>query len=257
MFVLVVLATIANNLFLILGTGLFGSLAILANLTKKREAGFWWCARTWSRGLLLTGGTRLDVEFEARLERSGPCVFLCNHQSLFDIPVLIWTLPIQARFLAKASLFKLPVFGQALRVTGFIPVDRRDRSSARRSLEEAVQLLERGTSVLVFPEETRSDSGRLLPFRRGAFLIALKAGVPLVPVGISGTREIRRKKSVWVRPGTVRVRYGAPVEPGERTVRERRQLIDEMRQRVASLAAVELEEEATTGPLEESELAAS
>lgn len=238
--VFAVLATVANNLFLVLGTAVFALVAIAAGLVNLRAIGGTFAARMWSRGLLLTGGTRLDVEFETPLDPDGCYVFLCNHQSLFDIPVLLWTLPGPTRFLAKRSLFQIPVFGQAMSIAGFIPVDRQDRSSARRSFEEAVRLLEEGTSVLVFPEETRSEDGRLLPFRRGAFLIALKGGVPLVPVGVSGTRDIRRKGSFWVRPGTVRVRYGAPVAPQERSVRQRRELVEDMRRRIGELAGAEL-----------------
>ncbi|REJ79894.1 MAG: 1-acyl-sn-glycerol-3-phosphate acyltransferase [Acidobacteria bacterium] len=235
------LATLANNLFLFFGTAVFGCIAILTGILGPRVAGPSLATRLWARGLLLTGGIRLDVRFERPLDPDAVYVFLCNHQGLFDIPVLLWTLPERTRFLAKRSLFHIPVFGWSLKIMGFIPVDRGDRGRARESLEEAVRQLEAGTSILIFPEQTRSGDGRILPFRRGGFVIAQKAGVPLVPIGLDGTRRIRPKGSLLVRPGRVRVRYGEPIPmPRGDGARVGRELVDEVRHRIAGLAGASL-----------------
>ena len=126
---------------------------------------------------------------------------MANHQSLFDIPALLASLPGETKFLAKSSLFRIPIFGWALSAGGFVPIDRSDRSTARESFAAAIAALARGVSVLIFPEEARSLDGRVLPFQRGGFLLALKSGLPIVPVGIEGAFEVQPRRSFLIRPG--------------------------------------------------------
>lgn len=234
----VALATLGGNLFLVLGSLVMGTLAILTGWIPPRGTATFWCARLWARGLLAAGGVRARREFEAPLEPDRRFIFMANHQSLFDIPALLATLPGQTRFLAKRSLFRIPVFGWAIAVGGFVPVDREDRSRARASFSAAAERLRSGASVLIFPEETRSLDGQLLPFRRGGFLLALKSGLPIVPVGIRGTFAVQPKGRVTIRPGRVTVRYGAPVEPQGYPVREKGELMVEVRRQVARLAGL-------------------
>ena len=198
------------------------------------------CAKLWSILLLGSAGVRLTSIFETPLEKGRGYIFMSNHQSMYDVPVLISGMPGEVRFLTKKSLFRIPIFGWALHASGFIPVDRQDRRSGRRAMDDAARLLERGVSVMIFPEQTRSPDGRILPFRRGAFLIARRAGVPIVPIGVRGTRDIRPKGSYWVRPGTVEVRYGAPVMPSSDQAEERKHQIEEVRATVARLADSDL-----------------
>jgi 1-acyl-sn-glycerol-3-phosphate acyltransferase len=176
----------------------------------------------------------------ARLDPRGRYIFMANHRSLFDIPVLIATLPGQARFLAKESLFRIPVFGWALKAGGFIPIDRRDRSRARDAFAAAVDRLGAGASILLFPEETRARDETLLPFQRGGFLLALKSGLPIVPVGIRGTLQVQPRGSFLVRPGLVRVEYGEPMPIDSFAVSRKKELIDRVRSRVAELAEAAL-----------------
>jgi 1-acyl-sn-glycerol-3-phosphate acyltransferase len=233
------LATVSGNLYLVLGTISLAAFTIGTGWIPLPRGGrvFFFWARLWSRLLLLFSGVRVRAEQEAPLSRDRVYVFLSNHQSLFDIPVLLATLPVPARFLAKRELFAIPVFGWALRVGGFIPVERRSRS-AGESFRAASERLRRGGSVLLFPEETRSEDGQLLPFKRGGFLLAQKSGLPMVPVGVRGTMAVQTPKSFRIHPGRVLVRYGAPLEPVGAGRGESSRAMATVRARIAELAGI-------------------
>ena len=234
----VVAATLFGSLYLFFASLIVGLVCSILGWIPPRGNLMFWGARIWSYGVMLTCGIRTKATYEG-LEPGGKYVFMANHQSLFDIPVLIATLPGQVRFMAKASLFKIPFFGWGLKAGGFIPIDRRDRSRAKEAFAAAVARLEAGCSVLVFPEETRSKDGRLLPFQRGGFLLALKSGLPIVPIGIRGTREVQSAESFVIRPGRVEVRYGPPVPVAGVELRGKNALVDDVRQRVADLSGAE------------------
>jgi 1-acyl-sn-glycerol-3-phosphate acyltransferase len=240
-----IFATLVGNLFLVLGSLLLGALAILGSWVPPRGAWVFAMARLWSILLLRASLVRVEVRSEGGLDPGASYIFLANHQSLFDIPVLLSTVPNQVRMMAKRSLFRVPVFGWALAAGGFIPIDRGDRSTAtaRQSFASAIDHIRGGTSILLFPEGTRSLSDTLLPFQRGGFLLALKSGLPIVPVGIRGSRAVQRK-GVWtIRPGTVGVTYGAPIDCAAYGVRRKGELIHEVRRRVAEMAGLALPEE--------------
>jgi 1-acyl-sn-glycerol-3-phosphate acyltransferase len=239
----ILFSTLSTNVFLVLGSVACGLGAIVASLVRPRSNLAYRCAVAWGRGLLRSAGARLEVTHDGGLAPSSRYVFMANHQSLFDIPALLASLPVETRFLAKKSLFALPVFGQALRVSGFVPVDREDRTKAVESFGAALRQLQSGRSILLFPEETRSVDGRVLPFRPGGFLIALKARVAVVPVGVSGTRDVRRKGSLWSRPGTVRVHYGRPIGLSDAGVRQRRALMEQVRAEIVALSGCPAVEE--------------
>lgn len=244
------LATFTGNLFLVLGSILIGTLSILGSWVPPRGAWVFAMSRLWSILLLRASLVRVEVHHEGGIDPAASYVFLANHQSLFDIPVLLATVPGQVRMMAKRSLFRIPVFGWALAAGGFIPIDRGDRSTARQSFASAIDHIRGGISILLFPEGTRSTVDTLLPFERGGFLLALKSGLPIVPVGIRGTRAIQRR-GVWtIQPGKVVVTYGAPIDCAAYGVRRKRELIGEVRRRVAELAGLGLpaEEGLTPGP---------
>ena len=234
------LATVTGNAFLVLGTFVFAVFTVLTGWIPLPRGGrmFFFWGRHWGRLVLLTSGVRWEAEHLAALDRRTTYVFLSNHQSLYDIPLLLSTLPFPARFMAKRELFAIPIFGWALRTGGFIPVDRGAGKGARESFRAATARLEHGGSVLLFPEETRSLDGRLLPFKRGGFLLAQMAGAPVVPVGIQGTLGVRRKDSFRIHPGRARVRYGAPIEAA-RGRRDAAGLVSRVRAAIAELAEVE------------------
>ena len=237
-------ATITGSLYLVFGTIFFSIVSILVAPIPPR--GNWTnrAARMWAKGLLMSSWIRLDVRHAPGAQTSAAAgersIIMANHQSLFDIPALLAAIPGQSRIIAKRSLFRIPIFGWAMALGGFIPVDRKDRSTARDSFASALDKLSRGASVVLFPEETRSLDGRLLPFRRGGFLMALKSGLPIVPVGIQGTLAVQSRRSFLIRPCTVTVRFGDAIPVAGRSIRDLPAVSAEVRGRVAVLAGAEL-----------------
>lgn len=222
-----VVATITGNLFLFFGTLLFGVVGVAVSFVPPRGHHTFTVARVWARCVLASAGVRVRSRSLARLDPAASHIFLANHQSLYDIPAVIATAPHQVRFAAKRSLFLVPVFGRSLRAMGFIPVDRadrKDRGKAQGVLSAAQELLAGGLSVLFFPEGQRSYDGALLPFERGGFLLALKTGLPVVPVSIEGTLAARVRGSFLISPADVTVVYGEPIDPTEFGVRRRGEL---------------------------------
>lgn len=169
--------------------------------------------RLWSRLLLVVSGVRLCVRGLENLESGRHCVYVANHQSYYDIPVLYVALPARVRFMAKATLFPIPFVGWYMRRAGHIPIDLRERSvpANARQLLQAVRLIRQGHALVVFPEGERSAPGKVGEFKSGIFLAASKAGVPVVPVTIAGTDRVLPRNSWSIRPGRVLLSFGALV----------------------------------------------
>lgn len=164
-------------------------------------------------------------------------VFCANHQSNVDPPVLFEALHPQVHILYKAELNRLPLLARAFRVGGFIPVDRRNKEAAMRSIDAGARSIRSGNSFLIFPEGTRSRTAELLPFKKGGFIMAIKAQAPIVPVAVQGGRDAMRKGSKIIRPVTVSVRIGEPIDTGGVSVNGRDALIARTRERIAALLA--------------------
>ncbi|MEA1867259.1 MAG: lysophospholipid acyltransferase family protein [Thermodesulfobacteriota bacterium] len=169
-------------------------------------------ARLWARIIIRTSGVKIEVQDHWHITGEKPVIFACNHASQFDILVLQKTLPIQFRFVVKKELFKIPLFGFALDHAGYIPIDRSGGKAALRSLQKAAERLKEGIPIVIFPEGTRSHDGRLIPFKVGGILIAIKAGCPIVPVAISGSHKVLPRGSIRVRSGRIKVTFGLPVQ---------------------------------------------
>lgn len=169
-------------------------------------------ARLWARAILTISGIDVAVKGRSHIDRGRSYIVMANHQSNFDIPVLLAHLPLQFRWLAKAELFKIPVFGRAMRGCGYISIDRSDRESAFKSLATAAATIKGGTSVMVFPEGTRSLDGKIQPFKKGSFVLAVDAGVPILPVVINGTWSIMPKNKLSIRPCQVTLDVLPPFE---------------------------------------------
>lgn len=167
--------------------------------------------RLWSRILVSLGGVQLRTR--GRVLAGGPWVLLSNHQSLFDIPALVLCLDLPFRMIAKRELFWIPFFGWALRAAGFVPVNRADREQAIASLSRAAGTLRRGCSLVVFAEGTRSPDGNLQTLKKGAFRLAQQAGVPMVPVTVSGSRAVLPRGACLPRGGVIDVVFGEPIPP--------------------------------------------
>jgi 1-acyl-sn-glycerol-3-phosphate acyltransferase len=187
-------------------------------------------ARFWARIGLLLAGVRLEVHGRQHLPADGcPVIYMANHQSNFDILALFAGLPRQFRWLAKEELFSVPLFGFAMRRTGYIPIDRSDRQKAKEGMAEAVRRINEGTSVVIFPEGTRSPDATLLPFKKGGFVLALQAQVPVMPVAIKGSGSIMPKHSPWIRGGTIRVNFFPAIRSAGRGVADRDVLMEKVR----------------------------
>lgn len=245
------LANLALYLYLLPGTLILGLLAVLVSWIPPRGRGMLICARVWARCLLAAGGIRVEVETDplwreepagereaAAATRAESYVFMANHQSYLDVPALLAVLPGQVRFAAKRTLFFIPVFGWSLWAGGFIPIDRKNRARAKDAFEIAARRIRGGASVLFFPEGTRSADSRLGELERGGFLLALKSGAPIVPVGIEGSHRALPRHRLTVRPGTIHVRLGAPLATAELGVRDRAELMARTRDRIAELAGL-------------------
>ena len=200
-------------------TIVLGSVSVLSSLWPGGEFSTrlaHGCARAWSWLILATTGVDVEVHGLERLRRNTTYIFVSNHQSIYDIPVIFWSLPFQLRIIAKESLGRIPFMGWHLRRAGHMLVDRQSPDRAR-ILRDAGQLARDGVSLIVFPEGTRSRNGDLGRFKGGSFLLALEAGLPIVPVTVRGTRHVMRKGELTTRPGHVSLVIHDPVVVDGRT----------------------------------------
>lgn len=170
----------------------------------------YWMARQGCRAALRLAGVRVRLLHGDRAQVHPCCVFVANHVSNIEAPALFQALP-RISVVMKESLGRIPLLGYAMRMGGFICVDRTARDSRRRALEQAVQTLQSGISMLVFPEGTRNPTGRLLPFRPGPFQMAIEAGVPVVPVTVHGAAALMPKGATYMRPGELALWFHDPI----------------------------------------------
>jgi len=194
-------------------TPLCGIPAAVISLLRRGSDVTMRVGRLWSRAMLWAVGARVRYEEIERMTARLPCIYISNHQSNVDIWALIRVLPAATRFVAKESLFRVPALGWAMAASGFIPIDRSNRGRAIRSLRAAAARIRDGRPVVLFPEGTRSPDGTLGEFKKGPFHLALQAGVPLVPIAISGSGSILPPRSIRCRPGPVLVRFLEPIDP--------------------------------------------
>jgi 1-acyl-sn-glycerol-3-phosphate acyltransferase len=214
-----------------LSTLFFGVAAILLLIAIPNGNPLIWLARPWARTITAACGVRVRGSGMERIAAAGrPCIFLCNHQSHFDVLALMLTLPGQYRILAKRELFFIPVFGWAIWLAGFIPVDRARRDRAITSIERAAEKVRAGRSILIFGEGTRSEDGTLGPLKKGGFHLALQSGAPIVPIAVSGSRAVLPKGSLTILPGEIRVKIMPPIATAGRSMEDLDGLIAEVRQ---------------------------
>jgi 1-acyl-sn-glycerol-3-phosphate acyltransferase len=210
-------------------TAALGGSACLVSLLRPRSDVSMRLGRLWSASMLWAVGARVSYEGLEHTRTRLPCIFIANHESNVDIWALVRVLPLQARFVAKRSLFRIPIMGWAMYAGGFVPIDRADRERAIRSLELAARKIRAGRPVVLFPEGTRGRGGELQPFKKGPFHLAIAAGVPLVPAVIVGSGRVMPARSLCVRPGPVRVRFLPPLEVASYGPDDHRRLLERVR----------------------------
>jgi 1-acyl-sn-glycerol-3-phosphate acyltransferase len=197
---------------LFFSTVYLGTTAVVVYYLTRRNDQPHLCARLWGKVNLWVAGVKLHVEGLENIGRDVAFIYAANHQSLFDIFAILGGLPVQFRWLAKQELFKLPILGPAMTATGYIPIDRSDHRKAVGSLNLAARKVASGTSIMIFPEGTRSLDGVLQEFKKGGFILAIKSQQPIVPITISGSYRILPKKGEWIiQPGMIHMTICPPV----------------------------------------------
>ena len=215
---------------------IFFSLAtLMLVLVRAREAAIAKIIRTWARSIVWAAGIDLHAENLELIDPARRYILIANHYSYFDIPCIFAAIPQPIRFMAKVSLFKIPIFGWALARSGFIPIDRKNRRTAVKSFDLAGERIRRGNTIVVFPEEGRSRERAMRPFQRGAFLLAIKSELPIVPVAIKGTYDVMRAGAMKIRSGPVTITLTPPIETAGVSVRDKEKLSQEARSRIERL----------------------
>jgi 1-acyl-sn-glycerol-3-phosphate acyltransferase len=216
-------------------TVLFGSMAILTSWIPPRGNVYLFWARNWARAVLWFCGLGVKVEATPGALAVQEAIFMSSHESAIDILAMFVAIPHQVRFLAKKSLFYVPFLGWSMWLAGFVPVERESKQSGLQALEELEKRLRTGLSVLIFPEGTRSRDGKLGKFKKAGFLLAIRTGIPIVPIAIRDSRAILGGHGLLIRRGTATVRVGEPIPTSGLGVLDRAALVETVRGEIRNL----------------------
>ena len=178
---------------------------------REHHKAFHFSARIWSRCLMKLSGSKVTITGLQNIPKEGGLIFASNHQGAFDILIHLAYLPRYFRFVAKSSLFRIPLFGWYMSVAGYVPIDRDVSRSAHRTIGSVSDVLEKGDCVLIFPEGTRSTTGELGPFKRGSLMAAFQSGATVVPIAISGSNKIMPKNTILINRVDLKVNIGRPI----------------------------------------------
>jgi 1-acyl-sn-glycerol-3-phosphate acyltransferase len=217
------LRTLFIGVFLSLYIIVAGIPLLLYAVISKNPDKLYWAGVRGVMFFVRAVGVRVRVAGTERIP-SGTCLFIANHTSTVDAPAVVGAIPRRIAILLKQSLFRYPIVGQAFHLAHFIPVDRSKQESAIASLEKAIEAMRAGQSFLIYPEGTRSPDGRLQEFKKGAVVMAIKAGVPIVPIACSGAHRIMRKRSLEIHAGEILVEFLAPIDASQYIFEEREKL---------------------------------
>jgi 1-acyl-sn-glycerol-3-phosphate acyltransferase len=210
-------------------TGFISFWCIVISFIPNSENRIHKIAKLWAKILLLMSNTKVEVVGVENILRGKPQIFMANHQSDFDILIVLAHIPGQFRWIAKKELFHIPIFGAAMKAAGYIEIDRHNHEKAIQNLDEAALRIREGKSVMSFPEGSRSRDGGIKPFKQGIFHLAIKSGVPIIPVSIVGSGGIMPKRSLKVTPGRVKLIIDKPIDVKNYTIENRHELIDQVR----------------------------
>ena len=220
----------------VVATIILSIVAITLGLIGHRGTLYDWVARNWSRWILWASGARITIEGLEHIRGDRAQIIASNHQSWFDVWALAAHVPKRNRFIAKEELRSIPLFGKAWIAAGHISINRQDRKGAINALEKAAAIVRAdNSSIVIFPEGTRSADGKLLPFKKGAFMLALHTGLEIVPTAIIGTRGILKKGDWRVRSGPVIVRFGEPIDTASYDESNRDELLVIVRDRIEKM----------------------
>ena len=221
---------------IVLSTIVFGVISVMQSVFDKSGESMIRTARVWAATLVRITRVRVNVIGLEKIDPHRPYIFVSNHLSYMDTPVVLSRIPVRFRFMAKSELFDIPFMGTHLKQAGHIPVPLEDPRAAVKTLSLAAQTIrDRGISILIFPEGGRSEDGILQEFKEGAAYIAIKAGVQIVPMALVGTREILAMHSKTFRPGPVTLRIDDPISTDGLKLGDRGELTAQLRQRVVAL----------------------
>lgn len=216
-------------------TTVLSVLALLVSLFDPQGKVLHHMSRLWSRAHLWSSGIRVSVSGLENLA-SPPFIIMCNHQSALDIYSLLVALPLSFKWVAKRELFFIPFLGWAMKRAGYISLDRKHPREALKAIDNAAKKIQGGINILIFPEGTRSQDGTLLPFKQGVFSFALRARVPIVPVGISGSSRLQPKGSfIPNQKGVIYIKIGNPIETGQGGRSAKTEIMTKVRQAIEDL----------------------
>jgi 1-acyl-sn-glycerol-3-phosphate acyltransferase len=191
------------------------------------------CARLWGKAALLANRVKVRVEGIEHLNGKGPYIFMANHQGSYDIFALLGHLPFQFKWLAKKELFSIPFLGWTMAAAGYISIDREGTRETVEAMNKAAEKIRDGMSVVIFPEGSRSLDGSIQPFKKGGFTLAIKSRVPIVPIAITGSREIMPKDKLNVTSGEIRMRLGRPMETQYYGLKDRKSLMEKVSEAIS------------------------
>jgi 1-acyl-sn-glycerol-3-phosphate acyltransferase len=189
-------------------------------------------ARTWGWLIVKSCGVRVALSGVDHIEKGKPHVLMANHQGAFDIFSLLAFLPVDFKWVAREEIFRIPILGWAMAAAGYISIDRKGKRKALEAVERAVAKIRDGTSVLIFPEGTRSPDGKIHAFKKGGFTLAIKAGAPIVPISIRGSRDVLPRSSIGVRPGTIEIIVGKTIGTDDKSLADRAALMQTVREAI-------------------------
>jgi 1-acyl-sn-glycerol-3-phosphate acyltransferase len=201
-----------------------GTLAVLARLFDSSNNLSHRVSSLWGRLLCTLNGIQVDIEGLEHIRKDQAQIFIANHQGFFDIFALNGFMPVQIRWVAKSSLFKIPFVGWSIAASGYVPVVRGNRKKSYQAFLATIEKLKAGNSIVIFPEGTRSVDGTIGPFKKGGLLLSVRSGAPLVPVTLLGTGSIIKKGSGIIRPGRIQIIISPPI-PSQTVVDEKEEQV--------------------------------
>ena len=226
-----------RTLFILVGLSLYSIVAgiplLLFTVISRNPNALYWAGVKGTLFFVRAVGVKIEIKGLEKIP-AATCLFVANHTSSADAPAVVGAIPRRIAILLKKSLFKVPIVGQAFQLAHFIPVDRSQHDAAVAALEKATDALRSGQSFLIYPEGTRSDDGRLQTFKKGAAVMAIKAGVPVVAMACSNAHRIMEKRSLVVHPGKILVEFLEPIDASHYTVEQREELNERLHDAMAA-----------------------